>query len=509
MLSGSAISQLNYRRKDGTTLTGEVSSTFFVDRKGEPRTVNIIRDITERKQAEQELRKAYERIQLQNEELQAQSEELQLQNEELQTQSEELQEAYETLRESEERFRSVLDGSRDVIYRLNMQTGRFEYINPSAEDVVGFSPDELMAVDAETPLAMIHPDDLPAMREALARLEDTGIGELEYRQRTKNGDYRWISNRMSLIKDSAGRTLYRDGNIRDITERKKAEERLAYQANLLANISDVVYSTDDKLRLTSWNQEAEKVYGWKEEEVLGKDVIEVTGSTLNPETRNSLTVEMQERGAVTAEIEHTTISGEHIIFDSSTMPLRDAGGKIVGYVAVNRNITDRKRAKEALRESEAKLNSLFELLPIGVSILDQKRNTITTNPALESILGITTEGFADRVYDKRRYIHADGSDFAINDMPSTVVLNEKSSVSNVEIGVVREDGSLIWTNVNAVPLPYSDWNAVVTTVDITERKKAEEALKKARDSLEEKVKERTAELEEAYNSLLENEMKTQ
>jgi len=71
--------------------------------------------------------------------------------------------------------------------------------------VVGFSPDELMAMDVETSLSMIHPDDMPAMRSALARLEDTGKGELEYRQRTKNGDYRWISNHMSLIKDGAGR----------------------------------------------------------------------------------------------------------------------------------------------------------------------------------------------------------------------------------------------------------------------------------------------------------------
>jgi len=134
--------------------------------------------------------------------------------------------AEEALRESEARFRSVLDNSRDVIYRLNVQTGLYEYISPSAETVVGFSPEELMALDTETALSMIHPDDLPAMRAALARLEDTGKGELEYRQLAKNGEYRWISNNMYLIKDSAGRPLYRNGNIRDITQNKLSEKAL-------------------------------------------------------------------------------------------------------------------------------------------------------------------------------------------------------------------------------------------------------------------------------------------
>lgn len=150
----------------------------------------------------------------------------------------EQQRAEDSLRESEARFRSVLDASRDVIYRLNLQTGRYEYISPSAERVIGFSVDEIMSLDLENSLAMIHPDDLPAMRAVLAHLEEAGEGELEYRQRTRSGEYRWLSNRMSLIKDSAGRPLYRSGNIRDITERKQAEE-LLLRSEKLASVGRV------------------------------------------------------------------------------------------------------------------------------------------------------------------------------------------------------------------------------------------------------------------------------
>ena len=132
----------------------------------------------------------------------------------------------EAIQKSEERYHSVLDNSRDVIYRVNLQTGRYEYISPAVQTVVGFSPDELMAQDFETGLTMIHPDDMPAMRVALARLEETDQTKAEYRQRAKSGEYKWLSNYMSLIKDGTGRPLYRDGNIRDITESKQAEEDL-------------------------------------------------------------------------------------------------------------------------------------------------------------------------------------------------------------------------------------------------------------------------------------------
>ncbi|MGA2479474.1 MAG: PAS domain S-box protein, partial [Spirochaetia bacterium] len=134
--------------------------------------------------------------------------------------------AERALRENEMRFRSVLDNSQDVIYRLNMQTSCYEYISPSAMTVVGFSADELIAMNMPTALSMVHPDDLPVMRAALARLEETGREEMEYRQLAKNGGWRWISNRVSLTLDAVGRPLYRDGNIRDITERKRAEEAL-------------------------------------------------------------------------------------------------------------------------------------------------------------------------------------------------------------------------------------------------------------------------------------------
>jgi PAS domain S-box-containing protein len=142
------------------------------------------------------------------------------------------------LRMSERRLREVFENSRDAIYRLNIPTGQYEYISPSCEDIVGYSPGDLMALGREESLSMIHPDDLPAFRAMIEEVDMVGRGEAVYRQRTKDGEYRWISNRMALLRDEAGAPCYRIGSIRDITRRKEAELGLARYTRQLSSSNE-------------------------------------------------------------------------------------------------------------------------------------------------------------------------------------------------------------------------------------------------------------------------------
>lgn len=145
------------------------------------------------------------------------------------------------LRESEARFRSVLDHSLDCVYRYNLQTGFFEYISPSIMSIVGFSPEELMIRNVDSSLSIVHPDDLMKMLENMKSLEETGQAEVEYRVRTKGGDYRWISDHALLTRDSMGLPLYRHGNVRDITERKQME----IINKSLNDLNEIMLSTRD------------------------------------------------------------------------------------------------------------------------------------------------------------------------------------------------------------------------------------------------------------------------
>jgi PAS domain S-box-containing protein len=160
--------------------------------------------------------------------------------------------AEEAIAESEKRFRSVLDDSRDIIYRFNLQTGRYEYISPSAEAVLGFPLEVLKAQDGVHISAYVHPDDLAAIRDALARLNRDGYVSTEYRQKNKNGDYRWLSNNLSLIRDDRGKPQFRDGIIRDITETKQFEsfQKLTSEVlGILNNSAEIGDSIDSILSL--------------------------------------------------------------------------------------------------------------------------------------------------------------------------------------------------------------------------------------------------------------------
>jgi PAS domain S-box-containing protein len=138
---------------------------------------------------------------------------------------------------------------------------------------------------------------------------------------------------------------------------------------------------------------------------------------------------------------------------------------------------ERKRTERALRQSEEKLRLLFDILPVGISILDQERNMLQFNPALEKILDISREGLLQKKYIHRRYLDADGQEISLRQLPSIQAIEKQQNIYDIEVGVVKEDGETIWTNINAVPVDFPDWKVVMTTTDITKRKQAEEALK--------------------------------
>jgi PAS domain S-box-containing protein len=285
-----------------------------------------------------------------------------------------LKAAEEALRESEERFRSVLENSLDVIYRLNVQTGRYEYISPSVLAVTGYAPEEVEAMDVQTALALIHPDDLPAMRTLLARLEEAGDIDMEYRQRTRSGDYRWMSNRTSLSRDGAGRPLFRSGNVRDVTLRKQVEEERAQlllkvqnqAAELDATIASmaiglIVY--DRSGRAVRMNDVAQRLL--QSGLFFGKSVVE-RRQAMRWQQENGQPMPLEELPVVAAlrgETRYNVVLGtalpdRTLWLSASAAPIRAHDGSMLGAVASFIDISDRKQTEEVLRESEQRFRDI-------------------------------------------------------------------------------------------------------------------------------------------------------
>jgi two-component system, chemotaxis family, CheB/CheR fusion protein len=143
--------------------------------------------------------------------------------------------------------------------------------------------------------------------------------------------------------------------IEDVTERKQAEERLHYQAHLLANINDVVVATDEHLSITAWNQAAEALYGWQADQVLGRKLLEVIRSELTDTQRAEELRSLAETGYNRLELVQYHKDGQPIYVETSTTVFYGADRAITGYVAVNRDITQRKQTEEELRRAHDEL----------------------------------------------------------------------------------------------------------------------------------------------------------
>jgi len=133
----------------------------------------------------------------------------------------------EALRESEERFRMVLENSLDAAYRRNLQMDHYDYMSPAIGEILGFTPEEMAAMDQDEVMDRIHPEDRPVVEEILCASALRERALLIYRFRAKNDRYRWLEDHFTATCDPDGRPLYRGGIVRDITDRKRVERELA------------------------------------------------------------------------------------------------------------------------------------------------------------------------------------------------------------------------------------------------------------------------------------------
>ena len=230
---------------------------------------------------------------------------------------------------------------------------------------------------------MIHPDDMPAMQAALARLEKAGQAEAEYRQLAKSGDYRWISNYMSLTRDGAGLPLYRNGNIRDTTERMQMEEELRRSRDELelrvqertaklqkseeiarARLREIetyydmspvgLCILDRDLRYVRINKRLAKIDGQPPEAHVGRTVREM--APLIADQVEEMARRVLVSGELFTNVEITgdpvAASGTERTWRQTWFPFKDGGGQIIGIGVMVEEITEQRRLEAQLRQAQ-------------------------------------------------------------------------------------------------------------------------------------------------------------
>jgi two-component system, chemotaxis family, sensor kinase Cph1 len=248
-------------------------------------------------------------------------------------------------------------------------------------------------------------------------------------------------------------------------------EDLSIYKTIFQTSLDAMLLTKPDGSILAANPTAEEMFGMSQDEIVaaGRD-----GLIVQDETLQSAIKERAKKGRVKSELTFKHKDGSLFKGEITSSLFTDNDGILKTNIII-RDISDRQKAEEKLQESEMKLRTLFETLPVGVSVLDQDRNVIYDNPALGKILGLSKDDLTGKKFLNRKYVHSNMKELHFDNLPSNKAFNEQRLIQE-EIGVIKEDNSIIWTSVSATPLSLSDWNVLVVTSDITARKLTEKKL---------------------------------
>ncbi|MBF8296095.1 MAG: domain S-box protein [Bacteroidetes bacterium] len=358
--------------------------------------------------------------------------------------------------------------------------GRYIQANKWWAQRLGYTSEELLKL---TSFDVTHPDDVGVSRGEKKELLKGTVGhyELEKRYVCKNGETFWASVAVTPIRRAGGELEAVVGIISDISERKSAEQQLRMLAHSIMSVSECVTITDLDDKFIFVNDAFLKTYGYTQAEVLGKDIAIVR--SLNNDPAVVAAIEERSRvGGWAGELLNRRRDGTEFPIHLSTTVVHDAQGNLVALVGVATDITERKKAEEELQRSEVRFREMFDDAPVGYHELDIAGCITRVNRTELLTLGYT----ADEMIGKPVW------DFIEERETSEHAVLEKLAGTrppgrNIERTYRRKDGSTVPVLCEDRLLRDIDGKiaGIRTTVqDITDRKRMEVELKRAKETAE-------------------------
>lgn len=394
--------------------------------------------------------------------------------------------AEEALRKSEEQFRELAENIREVFFVSTPEPVRVTYVSPAYEEIWGRSSQEVYD-HPEAWIESIHPEDRDRAMATFGESQRGTATEMEYRIVRPDGSLRWIRNRTFPLLDREGRFHRVVGTAEDITERKRAEqeleqERAQFRA-LMDAIPDTIYFQDTECRFTRINKAQAKLLGVTDPaEAIGKtdfDFFPAEVAQAFYESEKKLLETERPIIDLTEEIRRP--DGRIQWLSATKVPLRDAQGKITGYVGVSRDISDRKLADENLRRAEESYRSLVSHIPDVAWTMDAGGHITFMSPKFERISGY---GLSDLAQSGVEFffqsIHPDDVDRVRR---ALAALFQDDQPYDVECRVRHKNGDWIWIHDRAVATYERDGIRYADGLlsDITERKRAGAALQRSEE----------------------------
>ncbi len=427
-------------RKDGTEFPFEMSLSTWESERGKFST-SIIRDVTERKEVE------------------------------------------EALRESEAKFRSLVETAPEMIWEIDKK-GIFTYISPQCLDIMGYHPNEIIGKPI---FSLAKNAYFPAPNEIF----NTPINEkrrFEVQAEHKNGNELIIEIRSVITTDSNGQLTGFRGIAQDITENKKADEKIKraniYNRNLLETSLDPLVTIGPDGKINDVNYATEKITGISRKKLLGTDF---SNYFTNPgEARASYQKVFQE-GLVKnypLEIQHKNGHITPILYNASVY--RDESGKVIGVFAAARDVTGIKEAEKSLQESQNKLKIAMDLAKLVHWEYDVKTDLFIFDDQFYSLYGTTIDQVGGVMMSSkeyaRRFLPPEFKDVVADETKKAMETDDPDFKGYVEHPIITANGEKRYLVVRFGIIKNENGQTIKTygaNQDITERIEAEEKLKES------------------------------
>ncbi|KPK75237.1 MAG: hypothetical protein AMJ79_12015 [Phycisphaerae bacterium SM23_30] len=389
--------------------------------------------------------------------------------------------AEETLRESEQRFRAAANCTSDLIYEDNSETGQVDWYG-DINGLLGYEPGEFPSTFQGWKNSL-HPDDLDRVLSEIKNCADTdGVYCVEYRIKHKDGTYRYWVDRGTVFQKK-GKPRKTVGACEDITERKQAEEALQKSEEKYRTLVEVVpgsiFLLNEKGQLLFMNRKAAENLGGVPKDFIDKTIWELFPQTIAD--RHMQTIGKIFATGVGVETEAISeIQGRNKWFHTNLQPIKNMEGKTTSVLGISLDITERKQADQALRESESKHRTLLENLPQKIFYKDVDSVYISCNDNYAKDLRIEPEEIAGRT-DYEFYPENLAEKYRTDDKR----IMESGKTEEIEEEYVRDGEEFI---VHTLKTPVRDEKENIIGIlgvfwDITERRRIDTELHQYREKM--------------------------
>ncbi|MFO7738369.1 MAG: PAS domain S-box protein, partial [Desulfatiglandaceae bacterium] len=387
--------------------------------------------------------------------------------------------------------RTILNEMSDGYHEVDL-AGNFTFFNEAFLNLFGYSRDEMMGANFK------HYAAEEAIAKKVYRLYNemyksgVPIQNCEWDIIRKDGQRRTLEFYASVLRDSADMPTGFRGIVRDITERKRAEHKLRESEQkyrfMTEQMNDVVWTTDLEMRITYISPSDERILGFTPEERMEHTLVDMLTPFSQEKAMEAISKEyaIEETGSadsrrfVSIELEYRHKDGSTRLLETLFAGIRDDEGRLIGLHGVSRDITDRKQAEIALRESEQRFKTIIQNLPGAVFAHDLEGRLLFVNKTASA-----NTGYSEQELLAMAVADIDSGDFTKDDRHQLwhgLNIGGSKTIHSIH---TRKDGSKypVEIHLNAISL---DNQPVILpiVIDITDRIKAEEKFRKTSEKLQ-------------------------